>query len=87
MPRVQFLGTGNAFAPHGRMHALALIDGCILIDAPPTLLPQLRQQGRRCVDENATIDQGECVHSAVRCEGVARAEELHARHESRMRAS
>ena len=43
MPRVQFLGTGNAFAPHGRMHALALIDGCILIDAPPTLLPQLRR--------------------------------------------
>ena len=45
MPRVQFLGTGNAFSPHGRMHALVLIDGNILVDAPPTLLPQLRRTG------------------------------------------
>tara|TARA_B100000530_G_scaffold133273_1_gene83017 strand:- start:257 stop:1111 length:855 start_codon:yes stop_codon:yes gene_type:complete len=45
MPRVQFLGTGNAFSPHGRMHALVLIDGNILVDAPPTLLPQLRRAG------------------------------------------
>ena len=45
MPRVQFLGTGNAFSPHGRMHALVLIDGNILVDAPPTLLPQLRCAG------------------------------------------
>lgn len=42
MPRIDFLGTGNAFAPSGRMHALALIDRKILIDAPPTLIPQLR---------------------------------------------
>ena len=45
MPRVRFLGTGNAFSPHGRMHALVLIDGKILVDAPPTLLPQLRRTG------------------------------------------
>ena len=45
MPRVQILGTGNAFSPHGRMHALVLIDGKILVDAPPTLLPQLRRTG------------------------------------------
>ncbi|MCS5531428.1 MAG: MBL fold metallo-hydrolase [Candidatus Poseidoniales archaeon] len=45
MPRVQFLGTGNAFSPHGRMHALILIDGHTLVDTPPTLLPQLRRVG------------------------------------------
>jgi len=43
--RIDFLGTGNAFAPSGRMHALALIDQKILIDAPPTLIPQLRAAG------------------------------------------
>ena len=42
---VLFLGTGNAFSPPGRMHALALLDGNILIDAPPTVLPQLRRAG------------------------------------------
>lgn len=42
---VLFLGTGNAFSPPGRMHALALLDGKILIDAPPTALPQLRRSG------------------------------------------
>ena len=45
MPRVQFLGTGNAFSPHGRMHALVLIDGNILVDTLPTLLPRLRRVG------------------------------------------
>ncbi len=45
MPRVQFLGTGNAHSPPGRLHALVLIDGKILVDAPPTVLPQLRQAG------------------------------------------
>ena len=45
MAEVLFLGTGNAFAPPGRMHALALIDGIVLIDAPPTVLPQLRRAG------------------------------------------
>ncbi|MBI88152.1 MAG: hypothetical protein CMB67_03895 [Euryarchaeota archaeon] len=40
-----FLGTGNAFSPPGRMHSLALLDGEILIDAPPTVIPQLRRAG------------------------------------------
>ena len=52
MPRVQFLGTGNAFSPHGRMHALVLIDGKILVDAPPTLLPQLRRVGDQVTKSN-----------------------------------
>jgi len=43
--RIDFLGTGNAFSPQGRMHALALLDSSVLIDAPPTLLPQLRRAG------------------------------------------
>jgi len=43
--RIDFLGTGNAFSPSGRMHALALIDSAILIDAPPTVLAQLRRAG------------------------------------------
>lgn len=41
MAEVHFLGTGNAFSPPGRMHALALIDGNILIDCPPTVITQL----------------------------------------------
>ena len=41
MAEVYFLGTGNAFSPPGRMHALALIDSKILIDCPPTVIPQL----------------------------------------------
>ena len=45
MARIDFLGTGNAFMPPGRMHALALVDGCVLIDAPPTVLAQLRRCG------------------------------------------
>ncbi len=45
VPRVQFLGTGNAHSPPGRMHALACIDEKILVDAPPTLMPQLRRAG------------------------------------------
>ena len=45
MARIDFLGTGNAFCPSGRMHALAIIDKKILIDAPPTLIPQLRGDG------------------------------------------
>tara|TARA_B100001564_G_C20510011_1_gene610204 strand:+ start:43 stop:816 length:774 start_codon:yes stop_codon:yes gene_type:complete len=39
------LGTGNAFTPSGRLHALTLIDGNILIDTPPTLITQLRRKG------------------------------------------
>jgi len=41
--RIDFLGTGNAFSPIGRMHALALLDGIVLVDAPPTALVQLRR--------------------------------------------
>lgn len=45
MIRIDFLGTGNAFTPSGRLHALALIDGKILIDTPPTVITQLRRKG------------------------------------------
>ncbi len=43
--RIDFLGTGNAFSPPGRMHALALLDGSVLVDTPPTALVQLRRVG------------------------------------------
>jgi len=45
MIRIDFLGTGNAFAPPGRLHSLVLIDKKILIDSPPTLISQLRRGG------------------------------------------
>jgi ribonuclease BN (tRNA processing enzyme) len=45
MVELRFLGSGNAFCPEGRMHSLVLIDGHLLIDAPPTLIPQLRRAG------------------------------------------
>ena len=45
MVEVHFLGSGNAFCPTGRMHSLVLIDGGLLVDAPPTLLAQLRIAG------------------------------------------
>ncbi|MDB3871381.1 MBL fold metallo-hydrolase [Euryarchaeota archaeon] len=45
MGRIDFLGTGNAFTPFGRLHALALIDQTIMIDTPPSLIPQLRKYG------------------------------------------
>ena len=45
MGRIDFLGTGNAFTPFGRLHALALIDQKIMIDTPPSLIPQLRKYG------------------------------------------
>ena len=45
MVDIHFLGTGNAFCPTGRLHSLVLIDGTMLVDAPPTIVPQLRQQG------------------------------------------
>jgi len=43
MSEVLFIGTGNAFAPSGRMHASVILDGEILIDCPTTILPQLRR--------------------------------------------
>jgi ribonuclease BN (tRNA processing enzyme) len=45
MVEVTFLGTGNAFCPSGRLHSLVLIDGTMLVDAPPTVIPQLREHG------------------------------------------
>ncbi|MDP6906505.1 MAG: ribonuclease Z [Candidatus Thalassarchaeaceae archaeon] len=45
MVKIQFLGTGNAFCPPNRMHSLVLIDDEILIDVPPTVIPQLRNAG------------------------------------------
>ena len=50
MIRIDFLGTGNAFTPFGRLHALTLIDGKILIDTPPTLITQLRRKGMKTSD-------------------------------------
>ena len=44
MIRIDFLGTGNAFTPSGRLHALTLIDEKILIDTPPTIITQLRRK-------------------------------------------
>ena len=41
--RVDMLGTGNAFLPHGRHHSFAMIDGKHIIDAPPTALAGLRR--------------------------------------------
>ena len=32
--RIEMLGTGNAFLPHGRHHSFALFDGHNIIDAP-----------------------------------------------------
>ena len=45
MVEISFLGTGNAFCPPDRLHSLVLIDGSILVDAPPTVVPQLRRVG------------------------------------------
>ena len=42
---VRMLGTGNAFLPNGRLHSLVLIDQKHLVDAPPTALIALRQNG------------------------------------------
>ena len=43
--RIEMLGTGNAFLPHGRHHSFALFDGHHIIDAPPTALAGLRRAG------------------------------------------
>ena len=43
--RIEMLGTGNAFLPHGRHHSLALFDRQHLVDAPPTVLAGLRRRG------------------------------------------
>ena len=43
--KVKMLGTGNAFLPNGRLHSLVLIDDIHLVDAPPTALISLRNNG------------------------------------------
>jgi len=43
--KVKMLGTGNAFLPNGRLHSLVLIDDKYLVDAPPTALISLRNNG------------------------------------------
>lgn len=43
MVRIEFLGTGNAFLPQGRLHSLVLIDSHILVDVPLTVLSSLRR--------------------------------------------
>jgi len=45
MVSISFLGSGNAFCPTGRMHSLVLIDDTLLVDAPPTVVPQMRKHG------------------------------------------
>lgn len=45
MVQLRFLGSGNAFCPDGRLHSLLMIDDEILIDCPPTILPQLQRVG------------------------------------------
>ena len=43
--RIEMLGTGNAFLPHGRHHSFALFGRHHIIDAPPTALAGLRRKG------------------------------------------
>ena len=48
------LGTGNAFLPNGRHHSFAIFDKKHIIDAPPTALISLRQNGIN-INEITTI--------------------------------
>ena len=52
--RVDMLGTGNAFLPHGRHHSFAMFDRKHIIDVPPTALAGLRRNGTD-VSEISTI--------------------------------
>ncbi len=45
-----FLGSSNAFASEGRYWSSFLVDGKYLFDAPPTLLPHLKQLRRSPAD-------------------------------------
>ena len=49
-PRIDMLGTGNAFLPHGRHHSFAMVDQQHIIDAPPTALAGLRRHGMNIAD-------------------------------------
>lgn len=42
---ITFLGSSNAFAAGGRYWSSFLVDGKYIFDAPPTLLPHLKQLG------------------------------------------
>lgn len=42
---ITFLGSSNAFAAEGRYWSCFLVDGKYVFDAPPTLLPHLKQLG------------------------------------------
>ena len=55
MSRIDFIGTGNAFAPPGRLHACLCIDRNILVDLPPTVMPQLRSMGLDASDINHVL--------------------------------
>lgn len=48
--RIDMLGTGNAFLPHGRLHSFAMLDRRHIIDAPPTALTGLRRVGQTVAD-------------------------------------
>ena len=48
------LGTGNAFFPNGRHHSFAIFDKKHIIDAPPTALISLRENGIK-IDQISTI--------------------------------
>jgi ribonuclease BN (tRNA processing enzyme) len=54
-PRLDLLGTGNAFLPRGRFHSMALVDGIHLIDASPTALASLRRSGRSPADLRSVL--------------------------------
>ena len=49
-PRIDMLGTGNAFLPHGRHHSFAMFDERHIIDAPPTALAGLRRHGKNVAE-------------------------------------
>tara|TARA_B100001113_G_scaffold248285_1_gene204420 strand:- start:289 stop:1074 length:786 start_codon:yes stop_codon:yes gene_type:complete len=51
---ISMLGTGNAFLPNGRHHSFAIFDRKHIIDAPPTALISLRENGIR-ISEISTI--------------------------------
>ncbi|HZQ85709.1 MAG TPA: ribonuclease Z [Acidimicrobiales bacterium] len=54
MPSLTFLGTGNYLAP-GRYWNSFLIDGTILVEPSPTVLPHLRHCGIRAGDLDAVV--------------------------------
>ena len=48
--RIDMLGTGNAFLPHGRHHSFAMLNGRHDIDAPPTALAGFRRHGQNVAE-------------------------------------